>query len=51
MILKTKLRIYTETVEQAKRIGINNIYVDNMGKNRAASFMDSKETRPGVDIY
>jgi hypothetical protein len=37
--LKAKLRDYTDNVEQAKRIRIENFYTNNMGKNKAASFL------------
>ena len=50
MNLKTDLRNYTDNVEQAKRIRIDNFYLDNMGKNRAASFTVTKEVRASRNI-
>jgi hypothetical protein len=43
--LKEELRDYAENVEQAKRTRINNFYLDNMGKSKAASFAVTKEPR------
>ncbi len=43
--LKIELNNYTENVEHAKRLRIANFYIDNMGKNKAASFAVTKEPR------
>jgi hypothetical protein len=48
--LKTKLRDYTDNMQQAKHISTDNFYINNMGKNKAASFMVSKETTRSLHI-
>jgi hypothetical protein len=45
--LKGELRDYAENVEMARRTKMTNFYLDNMGKNRAASFAVTKEPRTG----
>jgi hypothetical protein len=45
-----ELRDYTENVEQARRIRIDNFYINNLGKNTAASFAVTKAPRTSRHI-
>jgi hypothetical protein len=48
--LKNELKNYAENVEHAKRTRIDNFYLDNMGKNRAASFAITREYKSNKGV-